>query len=467
MIDELVKGLAPAIERTMTEFRVPGVAFTVASLDATRSCHFGVTHPAHPLEITDETIFQVGSISKVFTGTTIMRLVEDGVLDLDVPVRQWIADLALADSAAARGVTLRHLMHHTGGWHGDYSADTGRGDDALERMRPLLAAAPQRTPLGSHYHYNNLGYVLAGLAIQTATGKPFETVVRDLVLTPLGLDKTAYFPEDLVFERLAAGHLVGRRRRAVSPYGRPRCRAPNGGVLSCTRDVVRFARMHLAGDGNRVLEPQSVAEMQTPTVPVGVDGMHRGLAWSVNRRYGPTLIEHGGATPGFQSGLWLLPENGLAVVVLTNANTGGAVVSAVERELISLLLGRPLPVATAPVRPNVFDEIRGVYAGGGALVIDGTADKPVLATYLGGLKDPDDHPIAATSTQDRLEIVAGRLAGVQFDLIRDRDIGGTTSDLRFLRYNGSRLFEPVTTAEQIELLDPVAERYPSLAERLP
>ena len=79
MIDELVKGLAPAIERTMTEFRVPGVAFTVASLDATRSCHFGVTHPAHPLEITDETIFQVGSISKVFTGTTIMRLVEDGV----------------------------------------------------------------------------------------------------------------------------------------------------------------------------------------------------------------------------------------------------------------------------------------------------------------------------------------------------------------------------------------------------
>ena len=229
--------------------------------------------------------------------------------------------------------------------------------------------------------------------------------------------------------------------------------------------------MHLAGgvagDGNRVLEAQSVAEMQTPTVPVGVDGMHRGLAWSVNRRYGPTLIEHGGATPGFQSGLWLLPEKCLAIVVLTNANTGGAVVNAVERELISLLVGRPLPVASAPVGTDVLDEICGVYVGGGALAIDGTADKPVLATYLGGLKDPEDHPIAATSTQDRFEIVAGRLAGVQFDLIRDRDIGGNTSDLRFLRYNGSRLFEPVTTAEQIERLDPVAERYPSLAERLP
>ena len=471
MIDELVQGLAPTIKWTMAEYRVPGVAFTVASLDATLSRHFGVTHPAHPLEITDETIFQVGSISKIFTGTTVMRLVERGLLDLDGAVRQWIPDLALADPAASGGVTLRHLMHHTGGWHGDYSTDTGRGDDALERMRPLLAAAPQRTPLGSHYHYNNLGFVLAGLVIQTATGKPFETVVHDLVLVPLGLDKTAYFPEDLIFERLAAGHLVGRRRRVLSPYGRPRCRAPNGGVLSCTRDLVRFARMHLAsgvaGDGNRVLAAQSVSDMQTPMVPVGVDGMHRGLAWSVNRRYGPTLIEHGGATPGFQSGLWLLPEKGLAVVVLTNANTGGAVVSAVERELIRLLVGHPLPVASAPVGAEVLDEIRGVYAGGGALVIDRIGDKPILATYLGGLKDPEDHPIAATSTRDRFEIVAGRLAGVQFDLIRDRDIGGTESRLRFLRYNGSRLFEPVTTAEQIERLSPIADRYPSLAERLP
>jgi len=189
-IDELAQGLAPTIERTMAEFRVPGVAFTVASADETHSRHFGVTHLAHPLEITDETIFQVGSISKIFTGTTVMRLVENGVLDLDVPVRRWIPDLVLADPEAASGVTLRHLLQHTGGWHGDYSADTGRGDDALERMRPLIAAAPQRTPLGSHYHYNNLGFVLAGLVIQTAAGKPFETVVRELVLAPLGLDKT-------------------------------------------------------------------------------------------------------------------------------------------------------------------------------------------------------------------------------------------------------------------------------------
>ena len=90
VIDELVEGLAPTIERTMAEYRVPGVAFTVASLDATLSRHFGVTHPAHPLEITDATIFQVGSVSKIFTGTTVMRLVERGVLDLDVPVRRWI-----------------------------------------------------------------------------------------------------------------------------------------------------------------------------------------------------------------------------------------------------------------------------------------------------------------------------------------------------------------------------------------
>lgn len=155
------------------------------------------------------------------------------------------------------------------------------------------------------------------------------------------------------------------------------------------------------------------------------------------------------------------------MVVLTNANTGGAVVNAVERELARRIAGHPLPTASAPVETDVFDEIRGVYAGGGALVICGTADKPVLATYLGGLKDPEEHAIAATVTRDRFEIIAVRLASVQFDLIRDRDIGGLTSQIRFLRYNGSRLFEPVTTREQIERLGPIAERYPSLASRIP
>ena len=150
-------------------------------------------------------------------------------------------------------------------------------------------------------------------------------------------------------------------------------------------------------------------------------------------------------------------------MVLTNANTGRGVVSAVERELIHRIVGHPLPVASGAVRAEVLDEIRGVYAGGGALAIDGTVDEPVLATYLGGLKDPEEHPIAATPTPDRFEIVAGRLTGVQFDLIRE----GDTSRLRFLRYNGSRLFEPITTREQIERLGAIAERYPSLTSRLP
>lgn len=231
----------------------------------------------------------MGSISKIVTGTAVMRLVEQGLLELDVPVRRWLPDLELADDEARETVTLRHLLEHTGGWHGDYAVDTGRGDDALERVRPTLADAAQLTPVGRVFHYNNLGFVLTGLVIQAATSSPFETVVRELVLDPLGMVHSRYFPEEIVFERIAAGHIVTAGSVTLSPYGRPRSRAPNGGVLSCVADLVTFGRFHLRGgvadDGQRVMDAKLTASMRSPEVSAGVDGEYRGIAWQVSDRF--------------------------------------------------------------------------------------------------------------------------------------------------------------------------------------
>src|SRR5258708_20112520 len=114
-----------------------------------------------------------------------MRLVEQGALDLDVPVRAYLPDLRLADEDVAARVTLRHLFTHTGGWEGDYFADTGWGGVALAKIVAQLPGLPQLTPLGDLYAYNNARFYIAGLVIYFVTRKPYVSATRLPVLTPL------------------------------------------------------------------------------------------------------------------------------------------------------------------------------------------------------------------------------------------------------------------------------------------
>lgn len=243
--DALLEALADEARALMRENQTPGVALGVLVGDEVRSAGFGVTHLEHPLPVDATTVFQAASISKLFTALAAQRLAEQGVVDLDSPVRRWLPGLELADPSVAEKLTLHHLLTHQAGFEGDFIADTGRGDDALERLLPLLRQAPQRTALGEP-HYSNLGYVLAGHVLSVAAGTPFEQVVYEQVIEPLGLARTHYFLEELAFERIAAGYRASRskacgpgapapRRPARAATGRPgrgpsetaRCRSPS------------------------------------------------------------------------------------------------------------------------------------------------------------------------------------------------------------------------------------------------
>src|SRR6476661_6510185 len=189
---------------------VPGAAVGVLEEGTERHDAHGRTSLENPLEVTPETRFQVGSITKTFTGTAICELVANGVLDLDRPVREYLPDLALADADATQRVTLRHLLSHTGGWFGDYFDDTGWGDDAaavyVGRMRDL----PQQTPVGELWAYNNAGFALAGRVVEVVTGKTFEDAVQQLVFDPLELESTTFWPWDVMTERFAGGAVCAR-----------------------------------------------------------------------------------------------------------------------------------------------------------------------------------------------------------------------------------------------------------------
>ena len=130
--------LCNPIPAWMQHYRVPGLALAVLHNGQTYAQGFGITSIENPSPVTPDTLFQVGSISKTFLGTAAMRLVEQGALDLDAPLRKYLPSFKLKDEDVAARVTMRHLLTHTGGWLGDYFNDTGWGNDALTKMLAML-----------------------------------------------------------------------------------------------------------------------------------------------------------------------------------------------------------------------------------------------------------------------------------------------------------------------------------------
>ncbi len=131
--DTKFRKITKKIVSEMKRLEVPGVAIGIYHKGKEFTAGFGITSVEHPLPVTPDTLFQTGSISKTFTGTLLMMLVEQGKVDLDAPVRKYIKDFKLSDENVAKKVTVRHLLTHMGGWVGDYFNEFGNGDDALDQ----------------------------------------------------------------------------------------------------------------------------------------------------------------------------------------------------------------------------------------------------------------------------------------------------------------------------------------------
>jgi CubicO group peptidase (beta-lactamase class C family) len=313
----------------MKAFQVPGLALGIIQDGQWFVEGFGVTSITNPLPVTTDTTFQIGSTSKTVTATVIMMLVEQGKLELDEKVKTYLPNLELSDSAVATRVTVRHLLNHTAGWAGDLFVGTGDGDDALGLYVQKMRDLPQLTPVGEVWHYNNAAFGLAGRVVEVVTGKTFEAVATDLVLEPLEMTHSSYFPSEAMLERFAVGHFVDEHDvvQISKPWALARNTASVGRINSSVIDQLKYAQFHLGDgttqNGKRLLSSEAMIEMQTPTVK-GANGARHAVAWFVHDLAGTTLVRHGGATNGQMSEFYLVPERNFAWTILTNAEKGRA-----------------------------------------------------------------------------------------------------------------------------------------------
>jgi CubicO group peptidase (beta-lactamase class C family) len=321
---------------------VPGAAVAIVEAEGIQTAETGVASVATGRPVGAATRFPILSITKGYTASLVLRLVQEGRMVLDDRIVQHLPEMRLAEpsQAQAAAMTLRQLLAQTCGLSGLYSPDTGEGEDALERFLPTLAGVGLVHAPGERFSYSNPGYVLAGLITERLTGMPWDSALSERLLGPMGLRETGSRLGQLGGAALAADHrtLPDGTPEVVPPW-RPRSQGPAGSTMFATAvDVARFARHQMSPEWARLHEPQ-----------IAFPGPHAdswGLGWALFG-WGASVFGWDGVGLGMRTFLRILPEHGAAVALLTNGDKGRRV----YRALLPRLLSERFGVGMAPERP--------------------------------------------------------------------------------------------------------------------
>jgi len=431
--------LVEKVKELAETHKVPGAAVGLyANGDEDYAFH-GVTSFENPLEVTPDTLFQIGSTTKVFTGTLMMILAEKGLVSLDAPVRQYLPEFKVKDESVAAKVTVLQLLNHSAGWTGDIHENTGDGDDALEKFAALMVNADQQSPLGTVASYNNAAVNVAGRLIEKVTGKTYEAAVQEFIFEPLGMQDSYFFPADVMSRRFVVGHRQKDEKTVITrPWNLPRSVAPAGGIVATAADQVKFARFHLsdgkAADGTQVLSAEAARKMREDTFPLkgGALGDFVGVSWLMRDIEGTRLVGHGGSTNGQQSAFQMVPQSDFAYTILTNADEGAQL----HRELGKWILQEYLGIVEAEPEPlDLSAEELAAYAGqyGSAIAtLDITVEGDHLeikvkyteeglrqARMVLGAEPPEQAPIPIKILpQDMFVVTGGDAKGLTGPIIR-------------------------------------------------
>ncbi|MET9232183.1 serine hydrolase domain-containing protein [Lentzea sp. NPDC003310] len=319
----------------------------------------GVLNAGTRAPVTSDSLFQIASITKVWTATLVQELANEGRIDLDRPVREVLPEFR-------PGVTPRQLLTHTSGIDGDLFHDTGSGPDAVERFVARLADAEQLFPPGALWSYCNSGFTVLGRIVEVLRDKPFNTVLTERLAVPLGLAVATTYADR------TAAHAVGHEDgRPVTDPG-PESDWPAGSALAMSaRDLLAFARMHLA--------TPAFAAMREPQVSLPDFGHPAawGLGWELPGYSGGRVIGHHGSNEGLASFLRIAPDSGIAVALLTTGGDASAIFDLVVEALFSARAGVRRPVRPRPpAAPAPVDErFLGTYRSAGHEVVVGKAEQ--------------------------------------------------------------------------------------------
>jgi len=436
------------------ELRVPGAACGVLLGDELAVATSGVANVATGVPVTPATLFQIGSITKLYTATLVQQAQAAGVVSLDEPVRAQLQEFMVADPGATIEITPRHLLTHTSGIEGDHLVDTGWNADALQRYLATLVGLGQIHPTDESFSFCNTGYGVAGRLLEVATGEHFDRVLRRRLTRPLGCRATLTLPQHVLLHSVAVGHAQtpGADPVRQGRWTLTRSNGPMGGIMAPPGELLAFARMHLdwgqAADGTDLLPPADVEAMQQPHAESHVPGEEQALGWTVRRWGDDVCLAQDADTFGQRAFLRVVPARRMAVCVLANSPTGGVLGQQLIERVAADLLDAPTGESGGAVV-----EIAGESYGGHAGVYDRLHHRitvtvpersPVLVTepsgilYALGIREAE-LPLFPLDHEGRVFVTTDPMSGMQELVVFTGPAGGPRTAV----YLGGRLHRRV------------------------
>jgi CubicO group peptidase (beta-lactamase class C family) len=348
------------VRSEMDAQRIPGLALGIVHRD--RIVHvqgFGQVEKSGP-EVTPQTPFLIGSVTKSFTALAIMQLSEAHRVQLDAPVQRYLPWWRVADPEASTRVTVRHMLYQVSGLSkatgNAYATSRDTHDSALEDRVRALRNAKLTQPVGTTWQYSNANYWTLGMIVQAVSGQSYETYIQQHIFDPLPM-RNSYTSQAAAQQHgLATAHRYWYGFPVASELPFDRGGLGAGGLSSSALDMARYLSLYL-NDGRSgataLVSPAGAAELQRPGVPTGLDDVSYAMGWDVSQLRGVPTLSHDGSGFGSHANVVLIPDRQWGVVVMENGENspdeffGSRRMTGIANGVAGMLIGQQPPAPTS------------------------------------------------------------------------------------------------------------------------
>lgn len=379
--DSVKETISRLIKKEMRKNDVAGLSIAlVDDQQVVWAQGFGYADEQREIPATPDTVYRIGSLTKLFTVSAAMQLAEQGRLNIDQPLKNYLPEFSILSRFNGAGpITLRHLMTHHAGLPSNLQKGMwSRKPEPFENVVNALKDEYAAYPPGYIFSYSNVGMTLLGHVVERVSGRDYDSYIRESLFQPMNMTRTGFSSSQKTDGLVSKGYHKGKEME--DPLVRD---VPAGGMQSTVLDLSRFMQMMFSrgrSNGHQILKPGTLEEMLRPQnadVPLDL-GLHIGLGWmlsglgNIDIQNAGTVAHHAGATLMFHSQMIVLPEHKLGVVVLANSSTASRVVGKTAVRALILALeakaGIKQPAQTTsaesdvPLTREVLQDGEGLYA---------------------------------------------------------------------------------------------------------